>query len=109
MRARGDCGALRVCYQRAAVLGAWTLEQERRLPASYLFRAQIVTAHDFWITQRPIDLVLAVGTTEWLWRDVALIVAEGEARITVTERPIVSERPMPEAVRGDVRQIRRRR
>lgn len=98
MRASGPSGELRCGYQQAARLGAWTLELEARLPRAYTLRARVVSQQDFWITQRPIDIVLHVAQTEWIWRDVSLS-QDGDAVVVhIGDKPIVE--PLRVAVEG---------
>lgn len=101
MRARGPGGELRVGYQRAARLGAWEIVLESRLPRTFTFRSMIFDEHDYWITQRPLDLVLSLGMTEWVWRDVAPARNGRAISMALTERPIVSDRaPMMEGAQS---------
>ena len=92
MRASGSSGELRVGYQQAARLGAWTLTLEPRLPRAFTFRSMIQTEHPYWMTQAPMDLAVALGTVEWLWRGVDLRRSGNEVTAVLTERPIVDER-----------------
>lgn len=90
MRASGSAGLLRVGYQQAAVLGQWTVELEHRLPRAYVLRARILSEHSFWITQRPIDVVLRLAGVDWIWRDIGMERdADGRVVVRLTERPIV--------------------
>lgn len=93
MRASGTAGALRVGYQWAADLGAWEMTPDPISRVAFVLRSTIVDRHDYWLHQAPIDLVLALGTTEWLWRDVALVRGDDDAiSVVLAELPIVSER-----------------
>ena len=92
MRASGRVGALRVGYQLAATLGAWDIEQASEIPRAFVFRSSILSEHAHWITQQPLDLVLAIGTVEWLWRDIALERSGDDVSVALTEVPIVSLR-----------------
>lgn len=94
LRASGPAGTLRVGYQVAAELGAWDMElAAQRLPPTFIFHAAVRREHAYWITQEPLDLVLSLGSAEWLWRGVVVGRAPGgRIRIELTERPIVSER-----------------
>lgn len=89
MRASGSSGVLRVGYQVAATLGAWSLVLEHRLPRVFTLRAAVLTEHAHWITQRPIDLVVHLASVEWIWRDIALERDGQDIVVHVTERPIV--------------------
>lgn len=92
MRASGTTGVLRVGYQVAADLGAWHMVLAPRLPLTYVFRATVLSEHDYWITQAPIDLAVQVGSAEWLWRDVQLQRTGDAIVVDLHERPIVSPR-----------------
>jgi len=70
MRASGESGLVKVGYQVAYRLGAWSIVLEHQLPRAYNFRAAVVRCHDFWSTQRPMDLVLSIGNAEWTWRGI---------------------------------------
>lgn len=92
MRASGTAGALRVSYQVAADLGAWEIVLAPRLPRVFTFSGTVLREHTYWITQAPLDLVLSLGSSEWLWRGVTVTRAGDKIHIELTERPIVSER-----------------
>lgn len=89
MRATGNYGELRVGYQRAARLGSWTLEATPS--RAFAFSANITEKHDYWATQGPLDLVLVLGHTEWIWRGIVPTPLNEHVRCEVKERPIVSE------------------
>jgi hypothetical protein len=100
MRASGTHGELRVGYQVAARLGPWSMEQAAQVPVAYEFRALVLHENSFWITQRPLDLVVALGTVEWTWRDVSF---ERDGRHIVVElciRPEVLERAPAAVMKG---------
>ena len=97
IRASGDTGALRVGHQWAATLGEWTLAPRDVVPREWAFEARVTRQDEFWFTQRPIDLVLAVGTAEWVWRGVEVEMDGRRVAIVLRERPIVDSRV---AVRG---------
>lgn len=94
MRASGMSGELRTGYQCAARLGAWSLDLIPRLPRAFAFRAVVLEAHDYWVRQVPLDLVLAVGRTEWIWREAVPTppTAGGALTLELRERPIVADR-----------------
>jgi len=95
MRASGPSGELRVCYQRAAVLRDWTLDQEPAVPRAYTFKASLTQVDPFWITQRPIDLVITVGLTSWHWRDIQPEIDAHTLSVTLRERPIIDSAMVP--------------
>lgn len=86
MRASGQSGELRYGYQVAARTGIWTIESGDR---GFMFTAPIVDADDVWMSMRPLDLVLALGQVEWIWRDVAPTISGALAHVTLTRRPDV--------------------
>lgn len=100
MRATGNEGTLRVGYQVAAELGRWEMAQAPQVPRTFRFTAQVEREHAYWITQKPLDLVLSLGTAEWLWRDIVVERKGDRVEITLSERPIVSERA-PVTMRGE--------
>lgn len=90
--ASGPIGQLRHGYQVAVKLGAWDLVLEPRIPRVYTFKAKVLSRHDFWSTQSPLDLVLHVGNATWIWCDVRPVY-DGEAvTIQILVSPSVSER-----------------
>lgn len=88
-RVRGESGELRVCYQHAATLGAWSMEPAGR--RTYAFVGKVLSEHSYWMTQRPLDLALRLGSTEWLWRDVSIQRSGDELRVELSEPPIATE------------------
>ena len=92
IRASGHAGLLRVAYQVAAHLGPWEIVVSRMLPHPFEFRSTLTESHAYWLTQRPLDLVLELGQTEWIWRDVMVKRVGAAITIELTERPIVDDR-----------------
>lgn len=95
MRATGTYGELRAGYQRAARLGSWSLKVILQPPRALAFVAKIVSVHDYWIHEEPLDLVLAVGPTEWIWREAVPTPHCDTLELELRERPIVADR-LPE-------------
>ena len=92
LRATGTSGVLRVGYQWAADLGAWIIEPQG-MPAVFVLRTNVERRHDYWYEQEPIDLALAFGTTEWVWRGVTVNrLTVNEISVALVERPVVAER-----------------
>lgn len=87
--ASGDRGELRVGWHKAADLGAWSLVQDG---LGYQFRARVVDRHAVWSTQQPIDLVITLGETEWVWPDVRLTWTDEFIELPVATRPKVVAR-----------------
>lgn len=97
MRAKGDSGELRVGYQCAAHLGSWTLEAVTASTPTFVLRAEVIDKHDYWSTQGPLDLALMLGRhTEWVWRHVVNTPLGDSVKVTLSERPIVTERTIHE-------------
>lgn len=92
MRASGTRGELRVGYQYAATLGAWTLEMAARIPVTFILRAQLLHEHEYWSQQAPLDLVLDLAGVEWIWHGVRVQRDGKDVLIEVTKRPIVEQR-----------------
>lgn len=98
MRATGPSGTLRAGYQWAADLSSWEIvAAEGHEPPGFAFSSRITRQDDYWVEQAPLDLALASGQTEWLWRGVALVREGDTVRVVLTERPIVTERAVLEA------------
>ncbi len=86
MRITGAGGALRVGYQTAARLGAWTLTQNR---TQYELRAEVADIDTFWYPQRPMSVSLQMGSRRWEWAHVdptrehpITVALQGAPRIT---------------------------
>lgn len=94
MRATGPSGTLRAGYQWAADLGTWEIAaaSEPGKPAAFAFSSRITRQHDYWIEQETLDLSLAIGSTEWLWRGITVSRDGTSVSVVLTERPVVSER-----------------
>lgn len=101
VRARGNAGALRVGYQTAARLGRWDLSIRQAVPRAFRLTAEVASVHDYWVTQGPFDLVLALGRVAWVWRGVAADALAGQLVVDITERPAVE--PLEDHVQGDGR------
>jgi len=86
MRAKGLSGELRVGYQRAATLGAWSLEPSP--PNGAIVTATIEDADEFWMDHEPKSLYLALGPSWWIWKHAEL---RGN-QIHVTGTPETKER-----------------
>ena len=88
MRVDGATGILRVGYQRAADVGAWSIE-----PAGYrkTFRltAKIDHINEFWITRTPLDAVMRVAGMNWIWRDISIAQDKGSFTALLDGTPIV--------------------
>lgn len=92
LRASGPAGCLRVGYQWAADLGAWTLEPDADHCGAFRLVAALRRTHAYWFDQAPIDLVLTLGNTEWIWRGVEVERGPQGVSVVLAERPIVSDR-----------------
>lgn len=89
MRATGESGELRVGHRHAAVLGRWTIEPAGR---SFVLRASVASEDAFWVNERPLDVLLDVGGTRWLWRHANVELGGGEVVARISELPIVEMR-----------------
>lgn len=89
MRASGPCGELRYGYQVAARLGPWVIARDE--DARYFtFSGATLTTDEVWLAQRPLDLVLALGSIEWVWRDIMPTIVDGRVTLELTRRPDVA-------------------
>lgn len=92
VRASGVFGELRVGYQRAARVVAWSITPADRARA-WVFRGRVDESNAYWLGQRPLDLMAEIGTAECVWRGVpARITADGEVEVELTGQPEVTER-----------------
>lgn len=83
---KGRGGAVRVGYQVAATLGAYTLSPSG--PGEWQVEASVASADAFWLSQPAAQtLELAVGQQRWIWRGVALAVEGAVVRGTVQGSP----------------------
>jgi hypothetical protein len=98
MTVKGKTGTLKVGYQQAARLGTWTLAPKAGSPAVDTVVAQMVDVDEYWIEQEPLDLVLVVGPTQWIWRGIAATRDGASLIIDLTEKPLI-ERQTPLVVR----------
>lgn len=69
IQASGTAGAVRVGYQLAMSIGAWSITAHR---GSLAFRGRVVSENAYWAKQTPLDLVLWIGAAEWSWCRVTL-------------------------------------
>lgn len=63
----GFSGELLVGYHRAARLTDVRIDVTLK---AAVCRGTIVDAHDYWITERPMTLVLNAGVGRWTWKQV---------------------------------------
>lgn len=90
LRASGTAGEIRVGYQRAATLGAWSLTLLEKVPRTFEMRARVINTHDYWFQQTPQDLVLWLGLTAWSWKSVEVWREGDELVAELQNRPTVS-------------------
>lgn len=90
-RVSGAAGAVVYGYAEAARLGPWALET--REDGTAALAADVQEMDEAWAAQRPLTVVLRIGTAEWVWH--GLDPAFGGRRMTVAlhGRPDVS-RPL---------------
>lgn len=83
---RGQQGRLKVGYQVAAELGAFTLSPAG--PSAWQLDAAITSFDEFWVAQEAErTLELTVGQQRWVWRSVQLVVGGGRVTGALTGRP----------------------
>lgn len=83
---RGQQGRIKVGYQVAAELGAFTLSPCG--PGEWQIDAAVVSVDEFWVTQEAERLLeLTVGQQRWIWRAVRLVVGGGRVTGALTGRP----------------------
>jgi hypothetical protein len=93
MRAEGIGGELLVAgYQHAAFLGPWRLGPSDSGPDDSKIVAQIAHLDTYWITQRPIRVVLRLGKFEWSWDDVRFEPGSSLTAMVVSGQPRESVR-----------------
>ena len=85
----GLSGAIRVGYREAARLGTWTMRLAPALPRRYDVTAQVRSASDWWLAQRPLTLVLDVGDASWEWTDVEPVVSGGMVTVRAPGIPAI--------------------
>lgn len=86
----GPSAEMRAGYQRAVVLGAWTITPSSAHRNTFVFSATMTWEHPVW-SRMPLDLVVRLGTTEWIWRQVAVQRDGAGVEVLLTERPSVSQ------------------
>lgn len=87
MKACGTSGELKVGYQRAAVLGTWTLEASKAHPMRFAVEAEVRETDSFWITQKPLTLILIFGRFRWQWYEVKVRLEDAQLTARVEGRP----------------------
>ncbi len=69
MRIAGVGGWVRVGYQTAATLGAWTLSYAG---GSGAIESVAITRDTFWLSAPQVDVSLCLGPRQWIWRGATL-------------------------------------
>lgn len=88
MKAEGPEGELRVGYQRAALLGRWTLDATPIVPMTkFAITARVRQTDSFWSTQSPMTLTLSFGLFRWEWERVTPLFENGSVQINVYGKP----------------------
>ena len=90
MKIAGTGGEIRVSYQRAATLGAWSLTASGYQPqVSYTLQAHVIDRDEYWFFEQPHAVSLRMGNRQWLWRDVTVT---GDTTITgeLTGSPFIT-------------------
>lgn len=82
----GKRGRIKVGYQVAADLGAFTLAPTG--PGEWSISASVTQADAFWLSQDTgRTLELEVGSQRWVWRTVSLVVDGNAVSGTASGRP----------------------
>lgn len=89
MRATGHTGEVRYGYRVAARTGPWVIARDEDAH-NFTFLAAVFETDEVWLAQRPLDLVLALGQVEWVWRDVIPTIVDGRMMLQLTRRPDVA-------------------
>jgi hypothetical protein len=83
---RGQRGRVKVGYQTAAHLGAFTLSPTG--PSEWSLDATVTGQDEYWMAQEAArTLELEIGEQRWIWRTVRLVVDVGNVHGTLTGRP----------------------
>ena len=83
MTISGPSGELRYGYFVAARIGKWKKAGGR-------VTAPLLASNSVYVSRRPLDLVLVLGTRRWIWRGVEAQLVGSRAVIMVTgDRPEV--------------------
>ena len=90
MRIAGVGGWVRVGYQTAATVGAWTLTRLRSQPEqAYEATASLTSMDAFWSQQRPCTLELMVGSRAWVWANIEPLWTAQSLTVTLTGGPVI--------------------
>lgn len=86
---RGSGGVLKAGHQIAATVGAWSADIHPVSDdvAMVQVEAQIVSRHPVYGRMAGLDLRLAIGNREWVWRDVSL--TDGPLLTISLGRPVI--------------------
>jgi len=87
--AKGPDGTLRVGYQMAATLGAWSLRTRHAVPPSFSIEARVISSDMFWSTQAPMALDLRFGKFHWVWAPVEPCFENGRVTMKALGRPTI--------------------
>jgi hypothetical protein len=90
MKIAGTGGEVRVGYQRAAMLGKWSITASGYQPqTSYTLNAAVVDRDEYWFYQYPHAVSLSMGNRQWLWHNVTVT---GDTTITgeLTGSPLIT-------------------
>ena len=90
IRATGTSGEVRYGYQVALRLGQWTIDAVGD-KSVFNFTAFIADTDEVWAMRTPLDLVLALGPFEWIWRDIPVVIADGKVTIELLRRPDIAQ------------------
>ena len=82
---RGQTGQLKLGYQSAAVLGAWTLADGGRVDAT------VTSKNEAWLDTGNLILCLNIGRKMWVWRQVEIYELSTVLGCRVTGNPEVRD------------------
>ena len=90
MRISGTGGRVRVGYQTAATLAAWTLIRTASTPEpAYTLTAALTRSDTFWNRQGPMDLELTMGQRAWIWSQVTPTITAESLAVTLRGVPAI--------------------
>ena len=73
-------------------LGQWEIVPVPGSRAAFRFTATVQREHEVWGRERPQDLVLALGSAEWVWHAVSFDRHGDTVTVLLTDRPAVARR-----------------
>jgi hypothetical protein len=90
MRLSGVGGSLTAGARLAATLGKWRAVVDKHWPP-FEITAHVERRDDFWLSQRPLSVVLIQGRAKMSWKSSEVSVSDGLVTIGVQGRPVMLE------------------